>query len=182
MKKTLLVGLAIILLTISGFSSEGLIKAKVAYFSPQDTDFKDIYGGGPKFGIEGNLDVAKNLFVWLGVDYFAKTGSMTYGQEETKVRIIPVGAGLGYWIHASPSLKFSLGGGFQYNSFHEKNFLGSVTKGKLGLILKGDALFRISDTVGFDAFVNYSACTIKSEDGSFKIGGFEAGAGLTIKF
>ncbi|MGB8953529.1 MAG: hypothetical protein WCC06_12795 [Candidatus Aminicenantales bacterium] len=165
-----------------GYSSDKSIEIKAGYFKPEDKVFRDVYSSGVKFGLEGSIEAVKNLEVWVGVDYFHKTGKITLTKEETKVRIIPFGAGIMYDIPVQSWLKLSLGGGVQYYSFKEENLLGTVTDGKVGFIIKGGGFFILSPNFGFNVFVNYSWCKMKPGEVEFKVGGLEAGAGLGFIF
>ena len=72
-------------ITISNWKKEFIEKA-----------FRDIYGEGIMYGGEVNIRVWKALEVWFGASYFYKKGELTFTKEETKLKIVPIGAGIKY--------------------------------------------------------------------------------------
>ncbi|MCX7973450.1 MAG: hypothetical protein N3B16_03005, partial [Candidatus Aminicenantes bacterium] len=67
---------------------------KGAYFNPTDQAFKDIYGQGKTYGAEVGFKFNRFIGLWLSAETFSKKGKMTFTQEETTLKIMPVGFGL----------------------------------------------------------------------------------------
>ena len=76
MKKFLGIGISFLVLCGLGYALDKSIKIKASYFRPEDKVFRDVYSSGVKFGVEGSIEVVKNLEVWIGLDYFRKTGKI----------------------------------------------------------------------------------------------------------
>lgn len=182
MKKIMITSLFLWLLCGLSYSLDKRVGLKVSYFSPEDQVFLDVYGRGVKFGIEGGIEVVRNLEVWVGVDYLHKTGKLTLTKEETKLQIIPISLGMRYEIPANNWLDIYLGAGIQDYLFKEKNILGTATENKIGIMAKGGGVIKLSRVLGIDVFVGYSFCSMKHGEVEFKVGGLDAGAGLKFVF
>ena len=97
MNKILAFGLAM-MLTVVTASASVTIGIQGAYFAPKDSVFKNIYGGGLMYGGGIAFGLTQRIDGWIEGGYFSKTGSLTYTKEETKLTLIPIGAGLRYRI------------------------------------------------------------------------------------
>jgi hypothetical protein len=75
--------------------------------------FLDIYGGGITYGLEMSTPVSRNFEMWIEGGYFSKAGWLTYTEEKTTLRIVPVGGGVGYLFSAG-HWKFQAGLGLDY--------------------------------------------------------------------
>lgn len=181
MKRTALILLGLLLLA-GPAASMFRIELQGSYFSSENSIFKDVYGRPAKLGFELGLGIAKNLSLWAGMDYVQKKGGLTITDEETQVRLIPVGAGLRYEIPAAPWLLFHAAVGVQEVFFREESALGTVEKSALGYTAKGGLMVRISKAVGLDLFAGWSTCKMKNEDIDFKVGGLDLGGGLEFRF
>ena len=181
--KRKMVFVAVVLL-ISGLTHANTVKIelKASHFTPAEQVFKDIYGSGPVFGAEISLSIMHGIDVWLGGSYFAKTGELSFTQEETKVRIIPVGVGIRFSLPIQEIISVYGGAGLNYNLYKEKNVIGEVSTGSLGFVFKGGVLVAILKILVLDAFVSYSYSKIKPADFKVNIGGFEVGLGLGFRF
>ncbi len=78
----------------AAFGAGFTLTLKAGYFMPSDQVFRDVYGGGPAFGGEVAIPLAGPVQLWAGADVFGKTGLLSVSEEETKVRITPLYAGL----------------------------------------------------------------------------------------
>ena len=78
----------------AAFGAGFTLTLKAGYFSPSDQVFRDVYGGGPVFGVDIAIPLAGPVQIWAGADIFGKTGLLSVSEEETKVRITPLYAGL----------------------------------------------------------------------------------------
>ena len=151
-------------------------------FSPSEQAFKDIYGGGPMWGGEISVNVWKRLEVWISGSHFTQTGELTFTQEETKLEITPIGAGVKYSYPIEKIVEIYGGVGANHYSYKEENPIGKVSKGGLGFIMKAGILGNIFKGVVIDAFFNYTHCKMKPADFDINIGGTEVGVGLGYRF
>lgn len=180
MKRLMLITIGFLLL-VGPASALLRFELKGSYFSSESSVFKDVYGRPSKPGFELGLGIVKNLSLWAGMDYIQKGGGLTVTDEETRVRLIPVSAGLRYEIPAGPVL-FHLAVAIQEVFFREESILGTVEKSALGYMAKGGLMVRISKAIGLDLFAGWSTCKMKNEDVEFEVGGLDLGGGLEIRF
>jgi hypothetical protein len=181
MKKLALLVTAALLLAGVAEAAAVRIKIKAGYLYPQDKMFRDIYGGGITYGLEMSTFVSRNFEMWIEGGYFSKAGRLTYTEEKTTLRIVPVGGGVRYLFSAG-RWKFQTGLGLGYFFFREANVLGTVLAGKLGLVGTIGSCFALSERVLIDAWARYSYYQMKPEDLKFNVGGIEAGVGLAYQF
>jgi hypothetical protein len=180
MKKVFVLAMATFFCSVVGFGSVSF-ELQGSYFSPTDSSFKSIYGGGLEFGGIFSFHLTKSLDLWLDGRYFAKSGNLSYTLEETKLTLIPLGAGLSYRILPG-NISPYVGAGARYIVYRETNVLGEVNSGGIGFVGKvGTAIF-LSNRFGFDIHASYSYCSMQPEDFRFNVGGLEFGAGLVVSF
>lgn len=180
MNKTFAVGLAMILTVVTA-SASVTMGIQGTYFSPSDSDFKNIYGGGVMFGGGIAFGLTQRIDGWLEGGYFSKAGSLTYTKEETKLTLIPIGAGLRYRILPGRISPY-VGAGARYYLYREENALGGVKNGGIGFVGKIGLAITLSGGLGLDIQAKYSSCKLKPADFSFDVGGFEIGAGVGFSF
>jgi hypothetical protein len=182
MKKQALIGLSLFLIGGLTLTAGVRIEAKGSYFSSENSTFRDVYGGTPKLGLEAGIEVAKNISIWVGADYVHKAGKLTVTQDETKVTIIPLGAGARYEIPAGTKLQFHIAAGVQEVIFKEENVIGTVKTNAFGFIAAAGGVFRLTKAVGIDLFVGWSTCKMTNQGLDFKVGGLDAGGGIEVRF
>jgi hypothetical protein len=178
MKRMIALGL---MLGMTALAASASIEIRGSYLSPSDSSIKSIYGGGPMFGAELAFRIGGGLDLWLGGDYFAKTGKLTFTQEDTKLTLIPVGAGLRYRFSAGRVEPY-VGVGARYYLYKESNPIGDVSKGGIGFIGRVGANLMISPKVFADVFAGYSFGKMTPADFEVGVGGLELGAGLGFVF
>lgn len=163
----------------AAYSTEILFSARASYFMPGDQAFKDIYGGGIKFGGCMTFNLSDRFDIYFDGSYLQKKGELSYTKEETELSIVPILAGLQYRIkRGSFNPFFGIGAG--YFSFKESNVIGEVSKGGIGFQGKAGGLFFFTDRLFFEVTAAYTYCRMKPADFSINIGGFEAGIGVGI--
>jgi len=181
MKKAFILLAILISLSSWAIAGDGVIEFKGSYFSPSDKDFKDIYGGGLLYGGEVTLGVWKNLDLWVGINYFSKTGALTLTEEETSFKMTPISGGVKYRL-STGTVKFYGGFGLSYFNSKESNVIGTVTKNGLGFITKIGGYVKIISGLVINLNIDYSYCKIKPPDFGVNIGGIAAGVGLGYEF
>jgi hypothetical protein len=182
MKKAILVLLGLSLLGSMAAAAEFRLGLKGSFFSSENATFRDVYGSAFKIGLEGGMPIAESFSVWAGLDYVHKTGALTLTQEETKVTLIPLSAGVRYEIPAGTNLRFHLGAGIQEVFFTEDSVLGTTHESALGFIAKAGGVYRLTDAVGAGVFVAWSTCKMTHESVDFKVGGIDFGGTVEIRF
>jgi hypothetical protein len=176
MKKAILFTVMVILTSAMALAAVGV---KVTYFSPSDAEFKSIYGGGPMFGAEFDFSIMPGLDVWLDGGYFAKTGELTVTKEETKLTLIPIGAGLRYKYPLGMVAPYAAAGA-RYYIYKESNVIGDVSGGGIGFVGRVGVLVSAVSAVNFDLSVGFSTCTMQPDDFEFNVGGLELSLAITF--
>jgi hypothetical protein len=173
--------LLLLLLFSSVQAREVILKLTGGYFVPAEQAFKDVYGTGLTWGGEAVVYVWENVGLWLGGGYFGKQGRLTFTQEETRVQILPLGAGIKLKT-SSEKVGLYSGLGLRYNSFKESNAIGEATKGGLGIVVMIGGIIKILKEVALDISIEYSYCRMKPADFTINIGGLSVGLGLGYEF
>jgi opacity protein-like surface antigen len=174
--------LALVLAAAGSARGDGVsLEARGAYFSPSDAAFREIYGYGVSWGGEISFAVSKRASVWAGGDYFSKLGKLGFTEEETKIRIAPLAAGLKYHF-ASDRLRPYIGAGVGYFQYKEANSIGTIEKGALGLIGRAGLLVMLGPAFFIDLQGSWSTCSVQPLDVRANIGGFSFGLGLGFEF
>ena len=162
--------------------AEGVfLEARGAYFSPSDAVFREIYGYGVSWGGEISFAVSKRASVWAGGDYFSKMGKLGFTEEETKIRIVPLAAGLKYHF-ALDRLRPYCGAGVAYVQYKETNSIGTIEKGALGLIGRAGLLVMLGPSFCIDLQGTWSTCSVQPLEVKANLGGFSFGLGLGFEF
>ena len=135
------------------------------------------------FGAEVNMDVWKNLEGWVGMSFFSKEGEMTYTQEEIKLKITPIVAGMRYSHALNEKINIYGGLGLAYFIYSEEiSALEDVSEGGLGFVIKAGGWMRVKKGFFVDVFIKYSSCKVEPADFKVNIGGLEVGVGLGYVF
>jgi hypothetical protein len=182
MKKAALVGISLLLVAGSALAAGFRVELKGSFFSSENAIFRDVYGSSVKFGLEGGLDIAKNISVFAGLDYIHKSGGLTVTEDETRVWITPLTVGVRYEIPAGEKLRFHVGAGIQEVFFKEVASLGTVKANALGLMVTSGGMYRLTESIGVGLFLGRSTCKMTHEDLDFKVGGLDLGGGVEIRF
>jgi outer membrane protein W len=182
MKKTISITLGLWLMAGLVHAKGIRVEVKGSFFSSENEIFRDVYGGGVKFGFEAGMDVATNVAVFAGLGCFHKNGVLTITEEETQVSIMPLTLGVRYEIPSGDKIRFHIGAGLQEVFFKEEASLGTVKENALGLLLTGGGMYSLNKSVGIGLFLEWSTCKMKHEEVEFKVGGLELGAGVEVRF
>jgi hypothetical protein len=160
----------------------GSIILKATSFSPADSDFKSIYGGGMPYGGELSFALGKSVEFWVGASTFTKKGKTSYMREETSLSLIPISGGLKWLILPGKTICPYLAAGAEYVLYKESAPIGDVSANGIGWIGKGGLLVRVAGFLGIDAHAAYSSCSVKTADFTFNVGGLEFGGGIVFIF
>jgi len=177
--------LALIALAGGAFGAGFTATLKGGYFAPSDKVFRDVYSGGPVFGLDLAVPVGGAFRIWAGADFFGKNGHLTLTEDPTKVRIIPVFLGLRGEFEQTKRLRPYIGAAVAYFLFHESNLLGTVNDGGLGFLGQAGLMWKLGGAVWLDLHAGYRACTLKSEGEDpvkAALGGLSGGLGFAFRF
>lgn len=178
--KTLIVcSLAVFIFSGLAYGQRVSLEAKALYFQPASSDFKDVYKGGLSFGGEIDVSIAGGLGAWAGGHVFSKTGKMTFTEEETKLSLTPIYAGLRYRFGASRAVPY-LGAGLASISYKEETPLGDVSGSAIGYAGQAGVIVKL----GKKAFIDLKAMYTHGKDTPLDVeadfSGFQFGVGVGI--
>ncbi len=179
--------LAIIAATIffSGLANAFNITAELkgGILLPSERAFGDIYGDEMimMYGGEISIGIFGPLEAWLEGSYSLQKGKLSLTQEETKLKIIPTGAGLKFRFPVE-ELDFYVGVGLNYYRYEEYNPLGNVKENALGYIGKLGVSKKITGGLLIGFYIDYSYAKLKPADFRVNIGGFHVGWRLGYEF
>ncbi|MGB8959516.1 MAG: hypothetical protein WCC00_10975 [Candidatus Aminicenantales bacterium] len=180
---------AIMVLAVSGLAGtvrggDSSVAIKAGLFLPADKLFREIYSGGPSFGVDVAVHLAGPLNLWAGAELFSKGGLIPVSEEATRVRIVPLYAGLrAQFGHKGPRPYVGAAAGYFF--LHEENPLGTADDGGLGFLSQAGIQARLAGAFWLDIFAGYRACTVRSggdDPLEAKLGGFSTGLGLAYRF
>ncbi|HSA95691.1 MAG TPA: hypothetical protein VLJ16_06560 [Acidobacteriota bacterium] len=178
-------GLAIMGLAGSVLGAGVTVTLKGGYFAPSGKAFREVYSGGPVFGLDLTVPVGGVFRLWGGAELFSKNGHLTVTEDPTKVRIVPLYAGLRAEF-GNKGLRPYFGAAAAYFLFHESNVLGTVDDSGLGFLGQAGLMWRLGGAVWLDLHAGLRACTLKSGSGDdaieAKLGGFQGGLGIAFRF
>ncbi len=166
-------------------AAETSLTIKAGYFAPSDAVFREVYGGGPAFGVELAVPITGVFRAWAGAEIFSKRGLTTESEETTKMSVVPLFAGLRLQF-GGKSVRPYIGAAAAYFLFKEENPLGTASEGGLGVLGQAGLLIGLGKSFGLDVHGGYRACTLTAGDEedpiTASLGGLSAGLGLVIRF
>jgi hypothetical protein len=182
MKKTIFFVVFFMIISVAVSTASTRIVAKAKYFMPSEQAFKDIYGSGTMYGGEIDIGIWQNFELCISGQSFTKKGELTFTEEETTLKILPVGIGIKYVHPVGGTVEIYGGIGINYYSYKEENPIGSVSTNKTGYFGTIGTYVKVVDGLFIDLFLDYSYCKIKPEELSVNIGGLGIGAGIGYEF
>lgn len=153
-----------------------------------DTLFKSIYDkGGTSYNVDLGIKIKNSLEVFVHTDYFTKDGLLTYTEENTTLKIIPIELGLRYIIsinkQCQPMLFPYVGAGAGYYMCKEENPIGTFDKKGLGFLLEGGLRYYPVGFFFIDAKIKNVFLKIKNDLGmNVNVGGFSYMGAIGISF
>lgn len=160
------------------------LEIRGGYHLPRSAEFREIYGGGLAFGGQIELRLTNSLSAWAGADYLGRTGRITFTGEETKIRIVPVTAGVKVQV-ASASVRPYAAAGLGYVLYREDNVIGPLRGGVLGFLGQAGVVIRLTSRLSLDLYGRFLAAKSKAGEPdvlSAELGGFQGGLGLVVGF
>jgi hypothetical protein len=173
-------------LSLAVFAFSGLaygqrvsLEAKAMYFQPLSSEFKDVYKGGLSFGGEIDVSIAGGLGAWAGGHVFSKTGKTTFTEEDTKLRLTPIYAGLRYRFGASRAVPY-VGAGVASISYREESPLGEVSGSAIGYAGQAGVVVKLGKKAFFDVKAMYTHGKDAPVEVEADFSGFQFGVGVGI--
>lgn len=153
-------------------------------FFPSDDVFREVYGTSLSFAADLSVPLTGPLQLWAGAEFLNKTGLLPISEEASKVRIVPLFAGLRLQF-GQKSARPYFGVAAAYFMFQEENPIGAAEDNALGLIAQAGLQARLGGPVWLDLFTGYRSATVRTEGEDpleAKLDGFSAGLGLAYRF
>lgn len=147
---------------LSMFSKDMILEFKGSYFLPTSSRFKECYKGSVLFGPEFTFQLRenKNWYAFISLEYFKQKGRFLSLCDSTTLRLLPLTAGIKYFLPIHTYANFYFGFGFQSEYIHQKSRRALITskktwwgfggRGKIGSYIKLPHNFII------DLFFDYS--------------------------
>jgi hypothetical protein len=157
---------------------------RAGYLFPSDPVFREVYGNSLSFAADLTVPLAGPVHLWAGAEFQSKTGLLTISEETSRLRIVPLFAGLRLQA-VRKNVRPYLGAAAAYFLSHEENPLGEVSDNAFGFIGQAGFLARLGGPVWLDIFAGYRFATVRTEGDDpleAKLGGLSAGLGLSLKF
>ena len=142
---------------------------------PRDLRVRDELGG------ELSFSISERGAIWAGGDYYSKVGKLGFTQDETKIRIVPLAAGVKYYFSGG-RLRPYAGAGAAYFQYKETNSIGTIEKGDVGFVARAGLLVMLGPTFFMDVQGGWSTCSVQPGDVKANLGGLSLGLGLGFEF
>lgn len=160
--KIIYVFIIVFLHTSTLFCRDVILEFKGAYFLPVDSLFKECYKGSALFGPELTVQLCKNKnwYAFASIDYFQKRARRLSRCDSTKLKLLPLAAGIKYFVPIRERANFYFGLGFQPVYIRTKNRRACVVSKKsqwgFGGIGKVGAYIDLTHNFLLDLFIDYS--------------------------
>ena len=184
MKKMMIVSLMIFVMGMCVFSAERFMVSVVGnYFVPADGGYKDIYGSSmfdPE--LKAGYKIFGDVYIWAGYGFFSRTGETKELKEEAKSTQHFLSAGAGYNGTISKRMGFNVELGLFNASYKEEAMDEAVTGSAMGFGVKGEILFGFGKGLFAKITLGYTRASDTIEEEDIKLGGFNSGIGVEVRF
>jgi len=175
---------AALLLAGTAWGAAVTFEVRAGYFVPAGAAVRDVYKNGLTFGADLTIPLSKGLCAWAGFDYFDKAGKLTYTQETTTIRIMPLFAGLKLQSMAAVVRPYAAAAA-GYFLYKESNIIGTASGQRIGFLGQLGLLIKIKGPVWLDISTRYAWAKVTSggeEPFTTPLGGFQGGLGAAVRF
>jgi len=93
-----------------------------------------------------------------------------------------ISGGVGYKVSMADRLGVSIRTGVLFAQMSETTMGETVSASAIGFVIGAGPFFNFSKNFGLELEAGYSSASATVEDVPIKVGGFKAGAGLTLSF
>jgi hypothetical protein len=145
---------------------------------------RDVYKNGLTLGAELTVPLSRRLCAWAGFDYFHKVGKLTFTQENTTIRIMPIFAGIKLQSTAASVRPYAAAAAGCF-LFKETNIIGSASGQRIGFLGQLGLFIKIRGPAWLDISTRYAWAKFTSageEPFTTQLGGFQAGLGAAVRF
>jgi hypothetical protein len=179
-----LLGLVVPGLGAATLRRQGTVEFAYGRYDIADPRFDSIYqSGGAALGFALTGGLFANFDVSLEIKTLSRTGTLTYTQEKTSFRLVPISLGLRY-VYPGKILQPFAGGGLDYSVYYEKNPIGTTIDAARGTHVQGGAYLQFSPRLPILLVAKVKYVWSKAEEDGRKVdlGGLEYGFGLALAF
>jgi hypothetical protein len=163
---------------------QGTVEFLVGSYNMNEPRFDAVYSkGGLMAGLGLSAAIVSNFNVYLEAKYYSREGKLTFSQEATKLRLIPISLGVRY-IYPLGILNPYLGVGADLYFYYEDNPIGTVLNHTSGYHFAGGTYLRFSKSVPLmlNLKIKYTMAKATEGDVQVQLGGLEYAAALVFKF
>jgi outer membrane protein W len=144
--------------------------------------YTEVYGkNNIAYSIDLGYQVHKSLQVFLHSDYFSVNGKLTYTEEDTELKIIPIELGVRYFWGKKRIFPY-IGAGTGYYMYKEENVIGTVDEKKFGFFGEGGLKYQFTEMFFIDLKVKYIFLKVDGAEEQVDLGGLALTGGIGISF
>lgn len=168
--------------TVYGEQVKGfIVEGSIGYFYPSNENMREIYSSRLYFEAGAEFRIGNALALWGSAGLYSGDGKLTFTGESTEIRVIPLMAGVKYYLPVLNKSGFYVAAGGGFFSFREKSVLGTVNSFSPGFTVKTGLMIPVSERAGIDISGRYEYCSSKPDDIRVRIGGLKTTAGFFIR-
>jgi len=193
--RALFAAIAILLCIGRSVQAEGfLLEGKISYFRPTSSDLKKIFGSA---WLNAQIEISQSIWeclnIYASANFLHACGCSIGGENDTKIRIIPMSLGLKYLTSINSCCDLYVAAATRYFFLRIENdypfVKNTINKHGLGGVVEAGGLFYITPCFFLDVFADYSFKKLQHSKGSLEIsphsievGGLCIGAGIGYNF
>ncbi len=118
--------------------------------------FAGLYGRALGGGIELSFLVSDKVDVWVSASTSGKEQDLDWTEENSKYSMLPISAGVKYYVLQKEKLAAFVGGGLNYTIFKNTDPFGETKENLFGFNILGGAHFKLSKTLGAQAMLMFN--------------------------
>lgn len=181
MKRVILVFLLAAGIAVPAAADSVSVEIQGARFRPADSVFREIYGSGPVFGIQCDLEIWGGLGFWASASHFRRDGELTLTGDKTTITLLPLAIGARYAAGIG-RLRTYVGAGIAFIRYREEASMGKVDEGDFGFVGQAGFLVGLIGPLFVDLQARYMKCVAEPAGIKADLGGLQAGLGLGVRF
>ena len=154
---------------------------KMGYFRFDDKNLRHRYEKGLlDMQLTSSFCFWKPLYAYVGIEYIGDDGRVPKTHIKTKIRLVPISAGVQYLQPITYDLKYYVTLGARYFFAHQWTPSASLTRNGLGGFANTGFMYYLSPNIVIDFFGEYSykKMHFKGMGGNLQVGGMTLGAGI----
>jgi RND family efflux transporter MFP subunit len=119
--------------------------------------FSGLYGRALGAGIELSFRVSEKVDVWISASTSGKEQNLDWTDETTKYSMLPISAGVKYYVLQKAKLAAFVGGGLNFTVFKDTNPFGETKENVFGFNVLGGTHFKLSNALGAQAMLMFNS-------------------------